>query len=189
MTESGAAEAELLLRARGGDQQAFGELMSLHRNRVWAVCLNVTGNNHDAEDAFQETLISTWQHLDRFRGEAKFTTWLHRVTANCALAVVRRRKPRTDTVDFTDTDQPVVLTDDTASRFDDHVAERDQLRSALAELPEDFRTAIVLREFGDLSYADIAEHTGVGVQTVKSRLNRARSHLATTLRGYDLVAD
>ncbi|WP_250324913.1 RNA polymerase sigma factor [Williamsia sp. CHRR-6] len=180
-------EAALLVAARNGDQHAFAELLGLHRNRIWAVCINIVGNRADAEDALQETLIAAWQHLEKFRGEAKFSTWLHRVAANAALAVVRRRKANTDIVDFNDADGPV-LVDDTASvAFDERLAIQDQLRIALAELPEDFRTALVLREFSGLTYSEIAEHQGIGVQTVKSRLNRARSQLAERFQAYEYV--
>ncbi|MFD4294616.1 RNA polymerase sigma factor [Rhodococcus sp. NPDC058505] len=173
-------DVTLLVQARGGDQAAFAQLVERHRTHVWAVCLSTTGNRHDAEDALQNTLIAAWQHLDRFRGEARFGTWLHRIAVNNALMVVRSRKPDTDLTDFTDADVSVTLTDD-GPGFDESIATRDELRSALARLPEDFRTALILREFGDLTYADIAEHQGVGVQTVKSRLNRARRQLAQIL--------
>ncbi|MDT0223604.1 sigma-70 family RNA polymerase sigma factor [Gordonia sp. AC31] len=176
-------EARLLLQARNGDQHAFAELVGAHRTHVWAVCLNICSNPHDAEDALQNTLVAAWQNLHKFRGESKFSTWLHRVAANNALMVVRRRKANTTITDFTDPDQPIQLVDDThQSAFDDQIALRDAVREALAQLPEDFREAVVLREFGDLTYADIAAHQGVGVQTVKSRLNRARTQLAELLR-------
>ncbi|NED68243.1 RNA polymerase subunit sigma, partial [Streptomyces sp. SID10244] len=91
----------------------------------------------------------------------------------------RRRKDNTQITDFTDPEQPIQLVDDAGrSSFDERLAVRDAVRDALARLPDDFREAVVLREFGDLTYADIAAHQGVGVQTVKSRLNRARTQLA-----------
>ncbi|MGV9714296.1 RNA polymerase sigma factor [Gordonia sp. NPDC003424] len=176
-------EAVLLMRARDGDQRAFAELAGAHRNQVWAVCLNICGNQHDAEDALQNTLIAAWQNLHKFRGESRFSTWLHRIAANNALTVVRGRKANTQLTDFSDPEQPVTLTDDDdVPAFDERVAVRDAVREALGRLPHDFREAVVLREFGDLSYADIAAHQGIGVQTVKSRLNRARTQLAEVLR-------
>lgn len=174
-------DVTLLMQARGGDQRAFAHLVEKHRTHVWAVCLSTTGNRHDAEDALQNTLIAAWQNLDRFRGDSRFGTWLHRIAVNNALMVVRARKPNTDLTDFTAGDEAITLTDDTPS-FDEAVAAHDELRSALARLPEDFRTALILREIGDLTYADIAEHQGVGIQTVKSRLSRARSQLAQIIR-------
>lgn len=176
-------EAELLMQAREGDQRAFAEVVTAHRNHVWAVCLNICGNPHDAEDALQNTLVAAWQNLHKFRGEARFSTWLHRIAANNALTVVRKRKTNTQITDFSDPEESVLLADDDAApRFDEHIALRDSLRDALSQLPVEFREAIVLREFGDLTYADIAVQQGVGIQTVKSRLNRARTQLAVIMR-------
>ncbi|MFW0783655.1 sigma-70 family RNA polymerase sigma factor [Gordonia sp. CPCC 206044] len=176
-------EAVLLMQAREGDQHAFAQLAGAHRTQVWAVCLNICGNHHDAEDALQNTLVAAWQNLHKFRGEARFSTWLHRIASNNALMVVRRRKANTTLTDFDDPEQAVQLADDDGgTTFDERVALQDAVRDALAKLPDDFREAVVLREFGDLSYADIAAHQGIGVQTVKSRLNRARSQLGDLLR-------
>lgn len=174
-------ETALLLQARAGNQQAFAELVTFYRPRIWGVCLNIAGDHQDAEDAVQDTLVSAWQNLEKFRGEARFGTWIHRIAANCSLMIVRRRKANTQLTDFNDPDHPVLVDDDRKPRFDDRIADLDALRVALADLPDDFRTALVLREFGDLSYADIAEHQGIGVATVKSRLNRARTQLTAAL--------
>jgi RNA polymerase sigma-70 factor (ECF subfamily) len=173
-----ADDARLLARARSGDAGAFERLVTAHSRRAWAVCYRITGNAHDAEDALQDALIAAWQHLDKFRGDARFGTWLHRIAANAALALLRRRR------DLVMDELPVVAGeaghpgDDHAERF----AEADRVEAALRTLPEDFRVAIVLREYGDLTYAEIAAHQGVPVQTVKSRLNRARTALAELLR-------
>jgi len=176
-------EAALVMAARDGDQRAFADLVNAHRNQIWAVCLQICGNQHDAEDALQATLLAAWRNLDKFRGEARFSTWMHRIAANNALALIRKRKANTTLTDFSDPEAPVTLdADDSAPRFDEQIALRDALRDALQQLSDDIREAVVLREFGDFSYADIAEHQGVGVQTVKSRLNRGRTQLAQYLR-------
>ncbi|TQF74606.1 RNA polymerase sigma factor [Rhodococcus spelaei] len=172
-------DAELLAACRTGDHGAFAELTSRYRTNAWHVCLQITGNRHDAEDALQDTLIAAWQNLHKFRGDARFNTWLHRIAANAALALVRRRK-NTVTLDDTDDDQGIDLVDDSAP-FDDHIARVDAVHHALNQLPEDFRVAIVLAEFADLPYADIAEHQQVSVATVKTRIHRARKQLAETL--------
>jgi RNA polymerase sigma factor (sigma-70 family) len=176
-------EAVLLMQARDGDQRAFAELVTAHRTRMWAVCLQICGDQHDAEDALQATLVAAWRYLDRFRGEARLSTRLHRIAANNAIEVVRKRRSDTQLTDFTDPEQPVQL-EDSPHRigFDEQIALSDAVRAALSALSDDLREAIVLREFGDLTYNDIAEHQGVGVQTVKSRLNRARTQLAAALR-------
>lgn len=172
-------DAELLALARDGDQRAYGELVGRHKGRIWAVCLRITGNQHDAEDALQNALTSAWQNLDKFRGDAKFTTWMHRIAANAALAVIRKRRETPD--EHVDTNAA-----STAPAIDERVAVVEAVQTALASLPETFREAIVLREYAELTYADIASHQGVPVQTVKSRINRARAQLRHVLA--DVVA-
>ncbi|MGW6695072.1 RNA polymerase sigma factor [Rhodococcus sp. NPDC054953] len=173
-------DAELLAACHTGDHAAFAELTSRYRTNAWHVCLQITGNIHDAEDALQDALIAAWQNLHKFRGDARFNTWLHRIATNAALALVRRRKT-TDTLDDSDDDGPRIdLADDNAV-FDERVVLTDAVHAALNQLPEDFRVAIVLAEFADLPYADIAEHQQVSVATVKTRIHRARKQLADTL--------
>ncbi|KZF03376.1 MAG: sigma-70 family RNA polymerase sigma factor [Rhodococcus sp. (in: high G+C Gram-positive bacteria)] len=174
------SESELIAACRLGDHRAFADLVGLYRTNAWHVCLQITGNTHDAEDAFQDTVTAAWQNLHRFRGEARFNTWLHRIAVNAALAVVRRRKP-TSSLDDDTTDEPGIDLGHDQPRIDDRVATASVVHQALNELPEDFRVAIVLAEFADLPYADIAEHQGVSVATVKTRIHRARKQLAVLL--------
>ncbi len=168
-------ESRLLERARNGEPAAFERLVNDHAQRTWAVCYRITGNSHDAEDALQDALIAAWQNLPRFRGESRFGTWLHRIAANASLAVVRRRR------EVVMDELPAARAEAAAANLYDRFAESDRIEAALRTLPEDFRVALVLREFGDLSYQDIATHQGVPVQTVKSRLNRARAAMASAL--------
>lgn len=174
------SESELIAACRLGDHRAFADLVGRYRNNAWHVCLQITGNTHDAEDAFQDTVTAAWQNLHRFRGEARFNTWLHRIAVNAALAVVRRRKP-TASLDDDTTDEPGIDLGHDQPRIDDRVATAAVVQQALNQLPEDFRVAIVLAEFADLPYADIAEHQGVSVATVKTRIHRARKQLAVLL--------
>lgn len=174
------SEAELIAACRLGDHRAFADLVGRYRTNAWHVCLQITGNTHDAEDALQDTITAAWQNLHKFRGDARFNTWLHRIATNAALAVVRRRKP-VDSLDD-DSDEPGIDLRDNRPRFDDHLATAEVVHHALRQLPEDFRVAIVLAEFADLPYADIAEHQGVSVATVKTRIHRARKQLASILQ-------
>lgn len=167
-------DTELLERARTGDQNAFAELVGRYRGRTWAVCLRITGNQHDAEDALQNALTAAWQNLDKFRGDAKFSTWIHRIAANAALAVIRKRRDMPD--ENIDTNLA-----SSAPRIDERVVVVEAVQDALTKLPETFREAIVLREYAELTYSDIAAHQGVPVQTVKSRINRARTQLREIL--------
>ncbi|GAB1692148.1 RNA polymerase sigma factor [Krasilnikovia sp. M28-CT-15] len=171
-----ADDAILVARARAGDSVAFAALAEGCRTRVWAICLRLTGNHADAEDALQDALMAAWQHIGGFRQQARFSTWLYRIAANAALAVVRRRR---ETPVAPEDQDFLIVVEDHADQF----AERDRVQAALAQVPEPFRTALVLREYGDLSYQEIAAHQGIGVQTVKTRLYRARAAVAEHLRG------
>lgn len=165
---------ELVRRAQAGDESAFSALVTMHRDRLWAVCYRITNDRHDAEDALQDALIAAWHNIARFRAESTITTWLHRIAANAAIAVAKRRR-RADLRDDADTfDKP---TSDPAAG----IADRDAVRWALAQLPPAFREAVVLRELCDFTYEQIAEHQSVSIQTVKSRLNRGRSLLRKAL--------
>ncbi|MEV6633623.1 sigma-70 family RNA polymerase sigma factor [Actinoplanes sp. NPDC051470] len=169
----GEHETVLLARAAAGDARAFADLVTPYRNRVWAVCLRITADRDDADDALQDALTAAWRNLGGFRAESRFGTWLHRIAANAALALVRRRRdtPAEDHV----LDRPVEV--DAYAAVD----EADRIAAAVRLLPDDFRVAFVLREYADLTYEEIAAHQDIGVQTVKSRLNRARRAVAAAL--------
>jgi RNA polymerase sigma factor (sigma-70 family) len=165
-------DGQLVQAARKGDQAAFAELVHQHRRRIWSVCYRITENSYDAEDAVQDCLIAAWHHLDAFRGKSSFGTWIYRIAANSALAITRRRRP-----EVSDDQLPEAAHDD----FSQRVVDVDTVGRALRQLPLSFRSVLVLRELCDLSYEQIAEHEGIGVQTVKSRLNRARTMLRAAL--------
>jgi RNA polymerase sigma factor (sigma-70 family) len=166
-----AGDDDEVARARQGDERAFAALVDAHSSAAWAVCLRITGNRHDAEDALQDALVAAWSGIARFRSDARFSTWLFRIASNAALATVRRRPTVSDHVDgFAGGADP-----------GDRVADADRVQHALMALPETFRVALVLRVYGDLSYDDIAVHQRIPVQTVKSRLSRARSMMAELL--------
>ena len=137
-------EAELVRRAQDGDETAFVQLVTEYRDRTWAVCMRITSNTQDAEDALQEALTAAWRHLARFRNDSRFGTWLHRIAANAALAVLRRR--RETAVDIEDFREEWSVPDMTGTTDD-----RDRLVRALMSMNEDFRVALVLREVGDLT--------------------------------------
>lgn len=168
-------DAELVLAAKSGDKHAFAELVGRYRRRIWAICYRTTGDREEAEDALQETLVAAWRGLDKFRGDAKFSTWVYRIASNAALAQVRKRKPADDLDDF---DAPA------ATDVEWEVTTSDRIRDALASLNEQYRSTFILRVYGDLSYAEIAEQQGIPVQTVRSRLNRAKHALALELADF-----
>ncbi|MDJ0334601.1 sigma-70 family RNA polymerase sigma factor [Salinibacterium sp. G-O1] len=166
------SESGLLADARGGDSRAFDLLLARHRDRLWGVCLRTTRNPADAEDALQDTLIAIWQNLSRFRGDSSFGTWIYRIAANAALTVVRKRREIPD--------DGIEIEDDSRD-FVDALADRDRVQFALMSVAEDFRVALVLREYGQFSYEEIAQHQGILVATVKTRISRARAAVAAAM--------
>ena len=164
-------QAELVRRALAGDPDAFRDLVTAHQAKVWSICLRITGNHADAQDAVQDALTAAWRHLHRFRGDASFGTWLYRIASNASLAIVRRRR-----------DEPAEVQEHwavTSDRTDEH-ALRDEVQRLLAAIPEHYRAALVLREYGELTYEEIAVALGIPVQTVKSRIHRARAALVAS---------
>jgi RNA polymerase sigma-70 factor (ECF subfamily) len=169
-----ADELDLVAWAQAGDERAFAALVSSYRVMLYTVCYRIAGSRHDAEDAVQTALLAAWRHLDRFQGRSSFSTWLYRVGANAALGLARKRVPEP----VAEQDASVVAP---GSRLDDAVADTDSVRRALERIPPDFRTALVLREFAGLSYQEIAVAMEIKVETVKTRISRARQALARLL--------
>ncbi len=138
----------------------------------------MAGNEADALDATQEALITLVRRIDRFDGRSRFTTWMHRVVVNACLDELRRRNRRPVPADveeqpLTDRDRPVA----------DSVADRLDIESALALLPEVFRVPVVLCDQLGMSYEEIAQDLGIPPGTVRSRISRGRRQLAELLRG------
>lgn len=170
----GANEADLVAWAKTGDEAAFAELVERSRKRLFSVCLRITGDEHSARDASQNALLDAWRALPRFEGRSTFSTWLCQIGSRASLALVGRR--RADPV--ADVPEPV---GPFSADLEESVAAVSAVRWALDKLPPDFRTALVLREYADMSYQEIAEAQGVRVETVKTRIVRARRAVARVL--------
>jgi len=181
---SEADDATLAARASAGDRAALEVLLDRHTDRVHAICRRIVCDPEDALDATQEALIAVARGITRFDGRAAFTTWLHRIATNAALDELRRRKRRVVTTTPRDD-----LADAGASTVEQRVAAKLDLDAALAQVPDDFRVAVVLRDLCDLDYPEIAEVLGVPVGTVKSRISRGRQALATRLGNRDGPTD
>ena len=158
-----------------GDPAAFAELVRRHRDRLWAVALRTIGDREEAADALQDALVSAYRAADSYRGEARVTTWLHRVVVNACLDRLRRKAVR-PTVTLPD---DVMLADPR-----DAIADREtamEIEAALAALPVDQRTALLLVDVHGHSVQEAADALGVPTGTIKSRCARGRARLAVTL--------
>jgi RNA polymerase sigma-70 factor (ECF subfamily) len=158
-----------------GDADAFTTLVRRHQDRLWAVALRTLGDREDAADALQDALISAYRSAGSYRGDAKVTTWLHRIVVNACLDRMRRNKVRT-TVAMPDDDGPV----DPHDRLGDRETAM-EIESALATLPDEQRAALVLVDVQGMPVDDAAAILGVPSGTVKSRCARGRGRLALQL--------
>jgi RNA polymerase sigma-70 factor (ECF subfamily) len=166
--------------AQGGDRRALDALLRRHHDRIHAVCRRLAGNDADALDATQEALIAIARGIRRFDGRAAFSTWAYRVATNACLDELRRRGRR-PTPGLPDDGAPGAPPP-TVSGGIEVLPERLAIDHALAQLPEEFRAPVVLRDLCDLDYAQIAEVLGIPPGTVRSRIARGRAQLAELLR-------
>ena len=184
MTTFERSDDELVSAARQGDAAAMDALLRRHYDRVHAVCRRIAGSTRDADDAAQEAMIRIVRNLDKFDGRSAFGTWAYRIATNTSLDELRKRKRRPQLhVVPGDDDRPGAheQADENAHRVVESVADRMAIDEALAELPDDFRVPVVMRDVGDLDYSEIADELGVPVGTVKSRIARGRKMLVERL--------
>jgi RNA polymerase sigma-70 factor (ECF subfamily) len=170
-------DEDLVRRCREGDRSAFGVLMERHERRIYNLALRMTGREEDARDATQDAFLTALRKISSFRGEAAFTTWLHRVAVNACYDLLRKRarSPLLDQLPEHEPEPPPSA---------DHADGTDlavDVQRALLEVPEDFRAAMILHDVQDLPYEEVATILGVPVGTVKSRLHRGRVALARAM--------
>ena len=170
---------EVLLAAHlRGDPAAFGQLVARHERRIYGLCLRILGNREDAEDATQEAFVAALRKASSFRRAAAFSTWLYRIAVNAATDQARRRgRARLAALDPEDAGLAV----DRGGELGEVVAAAVTVQTALAQVAEEFRVAVVLCDLYRLPYADAAQVLEVPVGTVKSRVFRGRAALAERL--------
>lgn len=168
---------QLVEGARAGDGASFEELVRRTSADTFTLARRLVSDDEDARDVVQDAYLRAFRSIGKFRGDAQFTTWLYRITANCASTHLgRRRRHRHDELD----EEADVA--DTKPEHDPQVAAdgallRRQLEAAIAELPPRLRSVVVLRDIYDLSHAEIAEELAISESAAKVRLHRARRRL------------
>ena len=182
-------DSGLVSLARTGQMGAFEELVARHRDKIFARALSLTRNEDEALELSQTAWVKGWQRLHQFQGEAGFATWMTRIVINLSLDHLRRKKrQRTDSLEAlieeaegNEASLPVLTVNPTAGM------ERQELRAeidaALGQLSTEHRTVLVLHEFEDMDYKEIARSTGCSLGTVMSRLFYARRKMAALLGG------
>ena len=168
-------EAAWIRQAKQSDSRAFEKLYRMHIDKVYGLCLRMTGNVAEAEDCTQEAFIQAWNKLSKFRGDSAFATWLHRITVNAVLGRMRKSKREQDRI------QVVAEISSPPASLGDSSELRD-LSDAIDRLPEGARHVFVLRAVYGYSHEESGEMLGIAVGTSKAQLHRARRLLAQQLK-------
>lgn len=170
-----------MARAIEGDDLAFGELVLRTHADTYALAFRLTGNEDDACDVVQESYLRAYRGIRRFRGESKFSTWMYRITANCASSYLSKRSRGR----HEELDEGAIVIDERLESDPEAMAsgalERASLAVAVDSLPPRLRAVVVLRDIYDLAHEAIAEELGISETAAKVRLHRARRKLREQL--------
>jgi RNA polymerase sigma-70 factor (ECF subfamily) len=185
---SSAEDKALVKAAQQGDMGAFEELVARHRDKVFARAFSMMRNEQEAIDLSQEAWVKGWQRLKQFQGEASFGTWMTRIIINLCLDQLRKQKrQRTESIEAMDQESggverhmPVVTVNPTAGL--ERAELRKRIDKALGQLSHEHRTVLILHEFEDLEYKEIAKKMECSIGTVMSRLFYARRKMAALLQ-------
>jgi RNA polymerase sigma-70 factor (ECF subfamily) len=165
--------AELVKSAQAGNTAAFSELVRIHQDEVYTLAYRLTGDPHNAMDVAQEAFVRAWRAIGRFRGDAKFSTWLHRITVNAAWTDrTRRRRRAVDSID--DLVAEPAATGPSTEREAVDAAFGGTLTAALRDLPPALRAVVVMKDVYGWSHAEISDDLGISVTAAKVRLHRGR---------------
>jgi RNA polymerase sigma-70 factor (ECF subfamily) len=174
-------DEELVARAKSGDQESFNQLILRWERPIYALAYRVIGQEEDARDVAQETFLRAFRALPGFKGEAKFSSWIYRIALNLCRDWIRRKRrtPVSQLPEDVDLDDLVADRGPTES-VEDLVARQELsavVEEAMAILPEEQRTAVILKEYHGMTFQEIAELQGVPLSTVKTRLYQGLSVL------------
>ena len=167
-------------RAQRADTAAFESLYRLHVDRVYGLCLRMTGNASEAEDCTQEAFIQAWNKLSKFRGDSAFSTWIHRIAVNSVLGRMRKSRSELDRIQAVTDISPVPETVSDDGNFED-------LQRAVDDLPDGAKHVFVLHAVYGYSHHETGEMLGIATGTSKAQLHRAKRLLAQQLKtsGYE----
>ncbi|HSG28268.1 MAG TPA: sigma-70 family RNA polymerase sigma factor [Candidatus Krumholzibacterium sp.] len=190
-------DEDLILKVQEGQNQAFDILVGRYKNRLYAYLFRLLGNESEAEEFAQETFVRAYVHADKYRTVAKFSTWLYTIATNLVRNRIRNIKRRPTMVSMwtddkgSDEGRWVEIKDDAPSPEDamDRRKLNELIQSAIEKIPAKYRPSFVLREINGLTYEEISAATGLKLGTVRSRINRGRTHFkkaVAPLLGNDL---
>jgi RNA polymerase sigma-70 factor (ECF subfamily) len=188
MEIAGTSDEQIVERALAGDVEAFGEIVCRWERRIFALAYGILGREEDARDATQETFIAAFRNLGGFRGDAKVSSWLHRIAVNQCITRQRRAKVRGETsleAEEEDGGAQFASRDDASpAQWTEGEERSEAVRRAVNSLPPELRSVVVMKEFEDLTFQEIADTLGVPLSTVKSRLYTALKQLRMRLEKF-----
>jgi RNA polymerase sigma-70 factor, ECF subfamily len=185
-----ADDAALVARLRAGDDAAYEHVVRTYSGRLLAVTRRILGTEEDARDSVQDAFLNAFKNLDRFEGNAKLSTWLHRIAVNAALMKLRTRKRKPEqSIDamlpsFLDDghhEERFASWDEPVDKALERAETREIVRKKIEELPDSYRTVLVLRDIEGLDTEEAAKMLGLSPNAAKIRLHRARQALRTLL--------
>ena len=173
-------ESEWLVRAQKGDDQAFARLVELYQRPVYNLCYRMLGNPGDAEDAAQETFLRAYKNLRRYDSDRPFATWLLSIASHFCIDQLRKRRAQLLSIEGPLPAHPALMSENTDGPEEQATASerQERVQQLLDTLPDDYKQAVVLRYWYDMSYEEIAEVMESSVSAIKSRLFRARRQMA-----------
>ena len=178
-------DEQLVESAVSGNSEAFGEIVTRWERKIFALCFGMLGREDEARDAAQEAFIAAFRNIKNFRGDAKVSSWLHRIAVNQCLTTKRRTRTRSEDYlnDETEEDSRVFVAPSRLSplRLTEQKERMEVVRKAVTSLPEELRQVVVMKEFEELTFQEISEILGLPLSTVKSRLYTALKQLRRKL--------
>jgi len=181
VTEQGQLDEQTWVeRAQRADTTAFEALYRMHVDKVYGLCLRMTGNTAEAEDCTQEAFIQAWSKLSKFRGDSAFSTWIHRIAVNTVLGRMRKSRREQDRVQAVTDISPAPVTTGDSGNLED-------LQQAVDGLPDGARHVFVLHAVYGYSHDETGNMLGIATGTSKAQLHRAKRLLAQQLKqnGYE----
>ena len=180
------SDEKLIALFQSGDINAYNELVDRYKERLFNFVLRYFNNREQAEDVVQETLIKLYTHASYYKNVAKFSTWIFTIAKNNALTELRKNKRKRTESLWTDDGNPIDLNskEQSLDRQTHNEFAINQLNKFLDEIPENFRMAVVLRDFQELSYDEISKILEIPIGTIKSRINRGRIQLAEKMKHF-----
>ncbi len=182
-------DEQIVERALTGDAEAFGEIVKRWERRIFALSFGMLGREEDARDATQETFLAAFRNLRGFRGEAKVSSWLHRIAVNQCITRQRRAKVRSESALDEEEEKHAAVFSAPMHYSPARVVEKREataaVRRAVNSLPMDLRQVVVMKEFEELTFKEIADALELPLSTVKSRLYTALKQLQLRLQKFE----